>query len=79
MYVKRNFEAQSRNHCCNGKAVSKIYSECVCVGGGGWCLRAHWRARVLTRVLPYPARKAHAPYYTVVCPSPTNVSTLSHK
>ena len=52
MYVKRNFEARSCNHCCNRKAVRKTYCVCVCVcvsggGGGVWerigvrvCLRA---------------------------------------
>jgi hypothetical protein len=29
---KGNNEARSRNHCCRGKAVSNIYSECVSVG-----------------------------------------------
>jgi hypothetical protein len=28
---KRNIEAHSRNHCCLGKAISIIYSECVFV------------------------------------------------
>ena len=27
MYVQRNTEARSRNHCCSGKAVSTTYSE----------------------------------------------------
>jgi hypothetical protein len=31
MYVKRNFEARSFNHCCNGKAISIIFSQCVSV------------------------------------------------
>jgi hypothetical protein len=29
MYVKRNIEARSCNHCCRGKAVSITYSECA--------------------------------------------------
>ena len=29
MYVQRNIEARSRNHCCRWKAVSITYSECV--------------------------------------------------
>jgi hypothetical protein len=29
MYVQRNIEARSRNHCCCGKAISITYSECV--------------------------------------------------
>jgi hypothetical protein len=31
MYVQRNIEARSRNHCCRGKAISITYSECVSV------------------------------------------------
>ena len=31
MYVQRNFEASSCNHCCSGKAISIAYSECVFV------------------------------------------------
>jgi hypothetical protein len=31
MYVQRNFEARSRNHCCSGKAISITYSVCVSV------------------------------------------------
>ena len=30
MYVKRNTEAPSCNHCCSGKATSITYCECVC-------------------------------------------------
>jgi hypothetical protein len=29
MYVSRNTEARSRNHCCSRKAKSITYSECV--------------------------------------------------
>jgi hypothetical protein len=29
MYVRRNIEARSCNHCCGGKAMSITYSECV--------------------------------------------------
>jgi predicted transcriptional regulator len=31
MYVKRNIEARSSNHCCRAKAISITYSECVSV------------------------------------------------
>jgi hypothetical protein len=31
MYVSRNIEARSRNHCYRGKAVSITYAECVSV------------------------------------------------
>ena len=29
MYVERNIDARSFNHCCGGKATSITYSECV--------------------------------------------------
>ena len=29
MYVFRNIDAPSYNHCCSGKAMSITYSECV--------------------------------------------------
>ena len=31
MYVWRNTEARSSNHCCSGKAMSITYCVCVCV------------------------------------------------
>jgi len=31
VYVLRNFEALSHNHCCSGKAVSIKYFECVSI------------------------------------------------
>ena len=31
MYVKRNIEARSCNHCCSGKALSNTYSEGIFV------------------------------------------------
>ena len=31
MYVERNNETCSRDHCCSGKAVSITHSECVSV------------------------------------------------
>jgi hypothetical protein len=31
MYVCRNTEARSRNHCCSGKAISITFSGCVSV------------------------------------------------
>ena len=31
MYVSRNTEALSCNHCCSGKSTSNTYSECACV------------------------------------------------
>jgi len=34
MYVKHYSEAHLWDHCCSGKAVSIIYSECVFVASG---------------------------------------------
>jgi hypothetical protein len=34
MYVQRNLEARSCNHCCSGKAISITYCECVSVALG---------------------------------------------
>ena len=34
MYVQRNNEARSYNHCCSGTAISITYSEFVVVGLG---------------------------------------------
>ena len=34
MYVERNIEGRSCNHCCSGKAVGVTYSECVSVALG---------------------------------------------
>jgi len=31
MYVLRNIEERSYNHCCSGKAINITYSECVFV------------------------------------------------
>jgi len=50
MYVQRNIEVRSCNHCCSGKAVSITQRECVCV-----C--------VCVYSLRYPASNAHVPYY----------------
>ena len=29
MYIKRNTDARSHNHCCHGKAITIIYFVCV--------------------------------------------------
>jgi len=31
MYVYRNIEERSHNHCCSGKALSVTYCECMSV------------------------------------------------
>jgi hypothetical protein len=48
---KRNIEARSRNHFCRGKTLG-VKILCVCV-----CVCS----------LSYPACKAHAPHYIVIC------------
>ena len=59
----RNTEARSRNHCCRGKAISIIYSECVSVA------LVINRTKSMRRVLPL----------SVACLALTHFSTLSHK
>ena len=34
MYVSRNIEARSCNHCCSGKAINIACAECVFVALG---------------------------------------------
>ena len=34
MYVQRNIETRSCNHCCSGKAIRITYCECVFVAFG---------------------------------------------
>jgi hypothetical protein len=72
MYVLCNTLVCLCNHCCHGKAVSITYFEsvCVCV-----CVCVHARTYACVHVslcvqahsLSYTARKAHAPYCTVIC------------
>jgi hypothetical protein len=52
MSVQRNIEARLRNHCCRRKAISIRSTYCVCM-----CVC----------IFSYPASKAHAPYYIVIC------------
>ena len=37
MLIQSNIKACSCNHCCSGKAISIIYSECVSVALCIWC------------------------------------------
>jgi len=37
MYVQRNTEARSCNHCCCGKAKTITYCECVFIELGNQC------------------------------------------
>jgi hypothetical protein len=58
-----NTEARSRNHCCRGKAITIIYSECMSVA-----LVINHTKR-MRRVIPL----------SVSCLALTYFSTLSHK
>ena len=80
MYVWRNIEERSCNHCCSGKAISTStsYSECVSVA---ICIRQYYIFWMRVCSLSYPTYNTHAPYYIVVCglSSLPYFSTLSHK
>jgi len=54
MYVSRSIQDRSLNYFFRGIAVNVKYSVCVCV-----C--------VCVCSFIYPARKAHAKYYVVIC------------
>ena len=63
MYLQRNIEARSRNHCCHGKAVSVTYSECVCVA----------------LVIQYVTRMLHIILSCVACLAVPYFFTLPHQ
>jgi len=63
MYVERNIEARSCNHCCSGKAISITYSECVSVASG---IQQAKRLHLIT-------------LSPVACLAPPYFSTLFHK
>jgi hypothetical protein len=63
MYVLRNIEAHSRNHCCRGKTIRIASCECVFVA-----LVIVQAKRMRLMILP-----------SVVCPAVLCFSTLSLK
>jgi hypothetical protein len=63
MYVQRNIEALSCNHCCRGKAISITYCECVSV----------------VLVIQHAMRMRLIILSSVACLALKYFSTLSHK
>jgi hypothetical protein len=60
---KRNIEGSSRNHCCHGKAISIMHSECLSVA-----LFIQFAMRMRRIILP-----------SVACLTVLHFSTLSHR
>jgi len=56
MYVQRNTEARSCNHCRSGKAMNIIYDECIFVVSG---IQHTWHIRYpgIDKSLARPGRK----------------------
>ena len=63
VYIQRNIQTRSCNHCCRVKETSIAYSKCVFVALG-----IQHAVRMRRTILSY-----------VVCPDLHNFSTLSHK
>jgi hypothetical protein len=63
MYVQRNIEARSCNHCCRGKAIIITYCECVSVA----------------LVIGHAKRMRRIILSSVACLALTYFSTLFHK
>jgi len=61
MYVQRNIEARSYNHCCSGKAMSVAYSECAF-----FSLRCTASNSHVPNCRPWPARLYNiSPHYLI--------------
>jgi hypothetical protein len=58
MYVKRNIETRSRNHCCRGKAVLHILSVSVAL------VKQH--AKRMHRIILSPAACLSLPYFSTL-------------
>jgi len=63
MYVERNIEKRSRNHCYRGKTISITYSELMSIAS------VMQRAKRMRRII----------LSSVACPSLAYYSTFSHK
>ena len=63
MYIKRNIEARSCNHCCSGKAISIACSKYVYVALG----------------IQHVIRMRRIIFSSVAYPALTNISIFSHK
>jgi hypothetical protein len=57
MYVGRNDEACSHNHCCLGKAISITYSECLSVA------LVIWHAKHMHHIILSPVVCPTLPYF----------------
>ena len=81
MYVQRNIEARSRNHCCHGKAISRLLLIGLCARAcgqpGAWaCACAYVHVALL---IQYATRMRHIVTSFVVPLAPPYFSTLSDK
>ena len=59
MYVYRNTEVHSCNHCCCGKAISITYSECVSVASVTQYAKCTCHVLLSSVALPYFSTLSH--------------------